>query len=94
MAQADRGSAHSAAAAGSLPDQLVQQLEDRLAEERTEARLPSLVAGLARDGTLLWWGAQGSGGLADGKPTSVSTQYRIGSIFKNVHRGHGDEVAR
>ncbi len=82
MAQADRGSVQTAAAAGSLPDQLVQQLEDRLAQEQAEARLPSLVAGLARDGILLWWGAQGSGGLADGKPASVSTQYRIGSISK------------
>ena len=82
MAQADRGSAQAAATAGSLPDQLVQQLEDRLAQEQAEARLPSLVAGLARDGVLLWWGAQGSGGLADGKPASVSTQYRIGSISK------------
>ena len=82
MAQADHGSADAAAAAGSLPDQLVQQLEDRVAQEQAEARLPSLVAGLARDGTLLWCGAQGSGGLADDKPASVSTQYRIGSISK------------
>ena len=82
MAQADRSSAQAAAAARSLPDQLVQQLGDRLALEQAEARLPSLVAGLARNGTLLWWGAQGSGGLADGKPASVSTQYRIGSISK------------
>ena len=33
---ADRGSAQAATAAGSLPDQLVQQLEDRLAQEQAE----------------------------------------------------------
>jgi CubicO group peptidase (beta-lactamase class C family) len=82
MAPPDRGSARGAVTTGLLPDELVHQLEDRLALEQAEARLPSLVAGLARDGILLWWGAQGSGGLAGDEPASVSTQYRIGSISK------------
>ena len=68
--------------AGLLPGPLVRKLDDRLTLEQVEARLPSLVAGLARDGVVLWWGARGTGGLAGGKPALPSTQYRIGSISK------------
>ena len=67
---------------GPLPAELVRKLEDRLAQEQVEARLPSLVAGLVRDGVLLWWGARGSGGLAGNDPATPATQYRIGSISK------------
>ncbi len=94
MVEADADSARAAATTWLLPDELVHQLEDRLALEQAEARLPSLVAGLARDGILLWWGAEGSGGLAGGQPASVTDAIPDRFHFKNVHRCHGHEVAR
>jgi CubicO group peptidase (beta-lactamase class C family) len=83
MVQADRDAQRAdGPGVGLLPDQLVHQLDERLTLEQVEARLPSLVAGLARDGRLLWWGARGTGGLPGGNSASTSTQYRIGSISK------------
>jgi CubicO group peptidase (beta-lactamase class C family) len=54
-------------------------LQARLEREQSERRLPSVVAGLVRDGELKWWGA--AGGL-DGDRPDLETQYRIGSITK------------
>ena len=54
-------------------------LQARLEREQSERRLPSVVAGLVRDGELEWWGA--AGGL-DGDRPDLETQYRIGSITK------------
>lgn len=51
----------------------------RVAEEQATSRLPSVVAGVVRDGALVWWG--GRGRVGDDVPT-VDTQYRIGSITK------------
>jgi CubicO group peptidase (beta-lactamase class C family) len=51
----------------------------RIAVEQRDKRAPSLVAGLVRDGELVWSGARGQVG-AD-RPTE-NTQYRIGSITK------------
>lgn len=56
-----------------------ERLLQRLAEEQAERRLPSLVAGLVRDGRLVWHGARGT--VGDAVPTR-DTQYRIGSITK------------
>ncbi len=36
------------------------QLQSRLEREQAERRLPSVVAGLVRDGELVWWGAAGT----------------------------------
>jgi len=67
---------------GSLRGDLVRDLDERLTAEQANQRLPSLVAGLARDGNLLWWGARGTTGIAGGDTAEATTQYRIGSISK------------
>jgi CubicO group peptidase (beta-lactamase class C family) len=55
----------------------------RLAVEQSERRLPSVAAGLLRDGRLVWSDAVGTlDGRSEGAASSVQTQYRIGSITK------------
>jgi CubicO group peptidase (beta-lactamase class C family) len=55
----------------------------QLAREQSERRLPSVAAGLVRDGRLVWSGAVGTlDGRADGPRATTGTQYRIGSISK------------
>jgi CubicO group peptidase (beta-lactamase class C family) len=56
-----------------------RQLDHRLARAQAEGRSPSMVAGLVRDGRLVWSGGRGS--VAGAAPTA-DTQYRIGSITK------------
>src|SRR5437764_12218682 len=51
----------------------------RVAEAQANARVPSLVAGVVRDGALAWSGGRG---LVDGAAPLPDTQYRIGSISK------------
>jgi CubicO group peptidase (beta-lactamase class C family) len=51
----------------------------RAAEAQANARVPSLVAGVVRDGSLAWH--CGRGRVGDSPPTP-DTQYRIGSITK------------
>lgn len=51
----------------------------RLAEEQATCRLPSVVAGVVRDGSLVWSGGRGRVG---GEEPTADTQYRIGSITK------------
>lgn len=65
------------------------RLDDRLAREQAEHRIPSLAAGLVHEGALVWSGGAGSiASDADGEiaPTGnrpdSNTQYRIGSISK------------
>ncbi|WP_214410203.1 serine hydrolase domain-containing protein [Sphaerisporangium fuscum] len=53
----------------------------RLAIEQAEARLPSLVATVLRDGVPVWFGARGT---VEGAPPTAGTQYRIGSITKTL----------
>ena len=48
-----------------------------LAERQVAGRLPSLVAGVVRDGALVW-----SGGYGDVPEGLLTVQYRIGSITK------------
>ena len=36
-------------------------LQARLDREQVERRLPSVVAGIVRDGELTWWGSAGTG---------------------------------
>ncbi|GAB7191250.1 serine hydrolase domain-containing protein [Kineococcus sp. NUM-3379] len=69
-----------------------RRLEHLLAGAQVRYRLPSVVAGIVRDGELLWWGARGRVG---GAPPTAATQYRIGSITKTfvaaaVLRAHAD----
>src|SRR5258708_24015038 len=54
-------------------------LDVRLATEQAGQRLPSVVAGLLRDGELIWSGGRG---LVDGQAPGAGTQYRCGSITK------------
>ncbi len=54
-------------------------LDVRLAREQSAQRLPSVVAGLMRDGELIWTGGRGQ---VDGGPPDADTQYRAGSITK------------
>jgi CubicO group peptidase (beta-lactamase class C family) len=54
-----------------------------LAREQATGRLPSLVAGVVRDGALVWSGAHGSFTGTTERP-SDDLQYRIGSITKTM----------
>ncbi|MFC4534907.1 serine hydrolase domain-containing protein [Sphaerisporangium dianthi] len=54
----------------------------RVAIEQAEARLPSLVATVLRDGEPVWFGARGT--TEDGAAPTADTQYRIGSITKSL----------
>jgi CubicO group peptidase (beta-lactamase class C family) len=54
-----------------------RELLRRIAQEQSRGRAPSLVAGLVRDGELVWSGGRGAEG-----PPSPDTQYRIGSLTK------------
>ncbi|WP_286901317.1 serine hydrolase domain-containing protein [Thermocrispum sp.] len=56
-------------------------LLSRLATEQVRGRAPSLVAGVVRDGELVWSAARG---FVDGSPPDNDTQYRIGSITKTL----------
>ncbi|MFA9428613.1 serine hydrolase domain-containing protein [Egicoccus sp. AB-alg2] len=64
-----------------LPDPVSERLAQRLAQAQRTSRLPSVVAGLVRDGELVW---QGAAGQVDGRPPDARTQYRIGSITKTL----------
>jgi CubicO group peptidase (beta-lactamase class C family) len=64
-------------------------LAARLAEEQAVHRLPSVVAGLVRDGELIWsagrgkWSGNGeAGGGTSGPAPGADVQYRAGSITK------------
>ena len=67
---------------GPLREDLVRKLERCLDDEQATGRLPTLVVGLVRDGSLVWWGARGLTGVAAGGPATTATQYRVGSITK------------
>jgi CubicO group peptidase (beta-lactamase class C family) len=58
-------------------------LSHRLATEQSTRRLPSVTAGLVRDGELIWSDAVGTiDGRQDGTRATTQTHYRIGSISK------------
>ena len=74
-------SVHPDPAAG-LPAEVSARLARRLADEQRDQRLPSVVAGLVRDGRLTWTGAAGRlTGTGDALP-DADLQYRTGSITK------------
>jgi CubicO group peptidase (beta-lactamase class C family) len=60
----------------------VRELDDLLTSEQVEAKLPTLVAGLVRDGELVWSGERGTTGVRDDSSGATDRQYRIGSISK------------
>ncbi|MGN6793404.1 MAG: serine hydrolase domain-containing protein [Streptosporangiaceae bacterium] len=62
-----------------IEDRTRRLLDVRLARDQAGQRLPSVTAGVARDGELLWTGSRG---LVDGQAPDASTQYRAGSISK------------
>ncbi|MEZ5231454.1 MAG: serine hydrolase domain-containing protein [Acidimicrobiales bacterium] len=61
-----------------------QRLLARSAAAQTGARLPSLAAGVVRDGALAWFGARGHLDGRRGPAPDPDTQYRIGSITKTL----------
>ena len=73
-----------------LRDTTDARLLHRLARAQVDGRLPSLVAGVVRDGELVWSGVRGrvDGDRVDGDRVDgyiapdADTQYRIGSITK------------
>ena len=56
----------------------------RTARAQLDGRVPSLVAGVVRDGALAWWAGRGSTDptTAGGRVPDAGTQYRIGSLTK------------
>lgn len=58
---------------------IAARLSQRLAVEQSSCRLPSIVAGLIRDGELVW---SGGCGRVDGVTPGADVQYRCGSITK------------
>jgi CubicO group peptidase (beta-lactamase class C family) len=64
-----------------VADLTARRLLARLASTQAGGRLPSVVAGLVRDGEPVWWGARGVA-VPGHEPTDV--QYRIGSITKTM----------
>ena len=65
-----------------VTDLTARRLRALVAKEQAAARMPSLVAGVVRDGELVWSGSHG-GHTGAGAPSS-DTQYRIGSITKTM----------
>ncbi len=54
-----------------------------VAAVQADSRQPSLIAGVVRDGQLVWWGARGrETGRDDGRAPDQDLQYRVGSITK------------
>jgi CubicO group peptidase (beta-lactamase class C family) len=66
-------------------DTTARRLLALVANEQVSGHLPSLVAGVVRDGELAWAGSRGTLVSRDGvdQPTE-QTQYRIGSITKTL----------
>ncbi|MEJ5915399.1 serine hydrolase domain-containing protein [Pseudokineococcus sp. 1T1Z-3] len=69
-----------------LREATTDRLLHLLAREQVDRRLPSVVAGLVRDGHLVWWGARGSAAEPGAAPVppAPTTRYRIGSITKSL----------
>lgn len=65
------------------PDTAAALLRE-VAAVQSASRLPSLVAGVVRDGELVWSGSRGRFANRAGALPSTDTQYRIGSITKTL----------
>ncbi|WP_405066127.1 beta-lactamase family protein [Kribbella sp. NBC_01510] len=55
-----------------------------IATAQSEWKLPSINAGVVRDGSLVWTGSRGQFATADGGVPGPDVQYRIGSITKTL----------
>jgi CubicO group peptidase (beta-lactamase class C family) len=55
-----------------------------VASAQSEWKLPSMVAGVVRDGELAWTASRGRFATRDGDRPDADTQYRIGSITKTL----------
>lgn len=66
----------------SVSDHTSRRLLARLAHAQSSGRLPSVVAGLVRDGAPVWFGSYGSPAVPGHDARDV--QYRIGSITKTM----------
>ncbi|MEU8221920.1 serine hydrolase domain-containing protein [Kribbella sp. NPDC048915] len=55
-----------------------------VAAAQGETKVPSLAAGVVRDGSLVWTGTRGRFATADGALPGTDVQYRIGSITKTL----------
>ena len=65
-----------------VSDHTSRRLLSRLANAQSTGRLPSVVAGLVRDGEPVWFGSYGGPAVAD--HDALDVQYRIGSITKTM----------
>ena len=65
-----------------VSDTTARRLLARVARSQSTGRLPSVVAGLVRDGEPVWFGSYGGPAVPDHDPLDV--QYRIGSITKTL----------
>lgn len=65
-----------------VADLTARRLQAIVAGEQATARMPSLVAGVVRDGGLVWSGVHGE--RTGSAPPTTDTQYRIGSITKTM----------
>jgi CubicO group peptidase (beta-lactamase class C family) len=69
--------------AAPIEDSTARHLSQLLATEQRKSRLPSVAAGIVRDGALAWSDAIGTlDGRAGGVAADTDTQYRMGSITK------------
>ena len=67
----------------SLEPRTTAHLDRILAAAQRDGRLPSVAAGVVRQGSLVWHGAVGTlDGRVGGEPADDDTQYRMGSITK------------
>lgn len=69
--------------AGSVADLTARRLHALVAADQVAGRLPSVVAGMVRDGALVWTGSHGSVTGVPHEP-GPDLQYRIGSITKTM----------
>src|SRR4051794_41843935 len=66
---------------GAVAELTARRLDVLLAREQVTGRLPSVVGGVVRDGSLVW---TGSVSALQGFETGPDVQYRIGSITKTL----------
>jgi CubicO group peptidase (beta-lactamase class C family) len=66
----------------STPDRLTAKLEQLLAADQREKRLPAIAAAVLRDGELIWESALGAADVEAGIDATPDTQFRCGSITK------------
>ncbi len=69
---------------GPVHDLTARRLQGLLARDQVDGRLPSVVAGVVRDGALVWTGRHGNATGAAGVVPGPDVQYRIGSITKTL----------